>query len=338
MRGYLRLAGEIKGAAARLKMLEAVRPIATNQQSKRLLLATLAEAADPGALQVAASFLGDADVTAEAEVATLRIARVLVRRDAPSVRAAMRKLMDTTKDQQVTADAAALDDEAMKAPPPDAAQTALQYDKARSDATKAALAKRAPQGYRLACYLDCGPDSVDGAKGGPLLRLIGGGTYFWAGAEQVADVRFGSVFYDGGRVIFEASGLNPKKSYQLGFSWWDFDHATRAQSVILATGKGESETQVLDKTKLPSGASQQPPDEKVLPVPQELYRDGSLRITFRNEAEPNVVVSELWLWESSAEGVLTAPPGAASHARVPSDRRRKGKKLSRWFRSLAIWT
>ncbi len=301
MRGYLRLAGETKDAAARLKMLEAVRPIATNQQSKRLLLATLAEAADPGALQVAASFLGDPDVPAEAEVATLRIARVLVRRDAPSVRAAMRKLMDTTKDQAIAADAAALDDEAMKAPPPDAAQTALQYNKARSDATKAALAKRAPQGYRLACYLDCGPDSVDGAKDGPLLRLIGGGTYFWAGAEQVADVRFGSVLYDGGRVIFEASGLNPKKSYQLGFSWWDFDHATRAQSVILATGKGESETQVLDKTKLPSGANKQAPEEKVLPVPQELYRDGSLRITFRNEAEPNVVVSELWLWESSAE-------------------------------------
>ncbi len=118
----------------------------------------------------------------------------------------------------------------------------------------------------------------------------------------MADVPFGSVFYDGGRVIFEAGGLNPKKSYQLGFSWWDFDHATRTQSVILATGKGESETQVLDKTKQPSGASKQPPAEKVLPVPPELYRDGSLRITFRNEAEPNVVVSELWLWESAAEG------------------------------------
>lgn len=301
MRGYLRLAGEIKDAAARLKMLEAVRPIATNQQAKRLLLATLAEAADPGALQVAASFLGDADVPAEAEVATLKIARVLVRRDAPSVRAAMRRLIDTTKDQSVAADAAALDDEAMKAPPPDAAQTALQYDKARSDATKAALAKRAPPGYRLVCYLDCGPDSVDGAKDGPLLRLIGGGTYYWTGAEEVADVRFGSVFYDGGRVIFEAAGLNPKKSYQFGFTWWDFDHDTRAQSVILATGKGENETKVLDKMKLPSGAGKQTADEKTLPVPPGLYRDGLLRITFRNEAEPNVVVSELWLWENAAE-------------------------------------
>lgn len=300
MRGYLRLAGEIKDAAARLKMLEDIRPVATNQQSKRLLLATLAEAADPGALQVAAGFLGDADVPAEAEVATLKIARALVRRDPPSVRAAMRKLMDTTKNQQVAADAAALDEEAMKAPPPDAAQTALQHDKARSGATRAALAKRAPQGYRLACYLDCGPDSVDGAKGGPLLRLVGASTYFWSGAEQVADVRFGSVFFDSSRVIFEASGLNPKKSYQLGFTWWDFDHATRAQSVILATGKGENEVKVIDKTKLPSGTAKQPPEEKTVAVSPELYGDGSLRISFRNESQPNVVVSELWLWESEA--------------------------------------
>jgi hypothetical protein len=301
MRGYLRLAGEVKDAAARLKMLEAVRPVATDQQSKRLLLATLAEAADPGALQVAAQFLGEAEVQAEAEVAVLKIARALVRVDPPNVRAAMRKVMDTTKDQQVAAHAAALDEEAMKAPPPDAAQTALQHDRARSDATKAALAKRAPQGYRLACYLDCGPDSVDGAKGGPLLRLLGASTYFWAGAEQVADVRFGSVFFDSGRVIFEATGLNPKKSYQIGFTWWDFDHDTRAQSVVLATGKGENEVKTLEKTKLPSGTAKQPPDEKTVTVPAELYRDGSLRISFRNEAQPNAVVSELWLWESEAE-------------------------------------
>lgn len=301
MRGYLRLAGEVKDAAARLKMLEAIRPVATNQQSKRLLLATLAEAADPGALQVAAGFLGDGEVQAEAEVSALKIARTLVRVDPPSVRAAMRKVMDTTKDQQVAVHAAALDEEAMKAPPPDAAQTALQPDRARSDATKSLLAKRAPQGYRLACYLDCGPDSVDGAKGGPLLRLLGASTYFWAGAEQVADVRFGSVFFDGNRVIFEATGLNPKKSYQLGFTWWDFDHETRAQSVILATGKGENEVKALEKTKLPSGAAKQAPDEKTVMVPPELYRDGSLRISFRNESQPNVVVSELWLWESEAE-------------------------------------
>jgi hypothetical protein len=279
-------------------MLEDIRPIATNPVSKRLLLATLAEAADPGALHVTASFLDDADVRAEAEVATLRIARVLVRVDPPSVRAAMKKLMDTTKDRQMAEQAAVVDEEALKAPSPAAAQMALQYDKARSDAQKAALVKRVPPGYHLACYLDCGPDSVDGAKGGPLLRLVGGMGYYWANSEQLADIRFGSVFYDGGRVIFEATGLDPKRSYTIGFTWWDCDHDTRAQSVLLASGKGENETKVLDKTKLPSGMAKQAPDEKTLAVPPELYRDGSLRISFRNEAQPNVVVSELWLWES----------------------------------------
>ena len=71
--------------------------------------------------------------------------------------------------------------------------------------------------------------------------------------------------------------------------------------LILATGKGENEVRVLDKTKLPSGTGKQAPDEKTVAVPSELYRDGSLRISFRNEAQPNVVVSELWLWESEAE-------------------------------------
>lgn len=301
LRGYLRLAGEVPAASARLQMLEDIRPVAVDQQAKRLLLATLAQIEDPAALQVAAEFLGDGEVQPEAEVAVLQLARAVVRRDPPGVRAAMRAVRDTTRDEQVAARAAALDDEALNAPPPDAAEKALQPDRARSEAIKAALAKRAPQGYRLACYLDCGPDGADGAKDGPLLRLASGAAYFWPGSQQRADVRFGSVFFDSGRVIFQAAGLDPKKAYQLGFSWWDFDHATRAQSVILATGKGEDEIAALDKTRLPSGASQQPPEEKTLPVPPAVYRDGTLRISFRNEAQPNAVVSEVWLWESEAE-------------------------------------
>jgi len=97
-------------------------------------------------------------------------------------------------------------------------------------------------------------------------------------------------------VPFEASGLNPKKSYQLGFSWWDCDHDTRAQSVWAAN------TKLLDKTKLPSGARGENAVEKVVPIPQELTAKGNVRISFRNEAQPNCVVSEVWLLESEAEG------------------------------------
>jgi hypothetical protein len=150
--------------------------------------------------------------------------------------------------------------------------------------------------------LDCGPDAADGVRGGPLLRVVVGSAHFWPESDRAADIRFGTIWFDGQRIVFEATGLNPKKAYQIGFTWWDFDHATRAESVLLATGKGDREVAVLDKTQLPSGANKEPPGEKTLPVPPDLYADGTLRISFRNETQPNAVVSELWLWESEAQG------------------------------------
>ncbi len=307
-RGYLRLSAQVKDATERLKLLERVRSIAKTVEAKRMLLACLAEAADPGALHVAAAMLDDAAVRAEAEAATLKIARGLVRLDAPAVRAAMKKVADTTKDSAVAEQAAALDEEAAKAPTPGSAERALEHDNQRSDAYKAALARRAPKGYRLACYLDCGPDTSDGVKGGPQLRLVNDTPYFWNDSDRVADVRFGSGSYDNQRVVFEAGGLSPKKRYQIGFSWWDFDHDTRVQSVWLAAGKGGSETNLLEKTKLPSGVANQPPDIKTLPIPPGLLADGPLEIIFRNEAAPNVIVSEIWLWESDTDAGSSAGP------------------------------
>jgi hypothetical protein len=250
-------------------------------------------------LHIAASFLDDAEVAAEAAAATLKTARGLVRTDAAAVRGAMKRLLDTTRDTALADQAAAIDEEAMKAPSPGAGQVALQRDQKRSDAQKATLARRPPAGYRLACYLDCGPDTVDGVKGGPLLSLVSGTPYFWNDSDQLADARFGSVAFDGARVTFEVTGLHPQRKYQIGFSWWDFDHATRAQSVWGATGKGERESKLLDRTALPSGTNKQGPEVKTLALPAELHAAGSLRLVFRNEGTPNVVVSELWLWESA---------------------------------------
>jgi len=297
VRGYLRLAAELKDETARLKMLEQVRPIATNVQSKRMLLGALSEAADSAALHVVVAMLDDAEVRDEAAVAALKIARGLVRKDRAAVGAAMRKLLALSRDKALADQAAALEEEASRAPTPGAGQKALQFDKKRSDEQKARLAGRPPQGYRLACYLDCGPDTADGAQGGPSLRLVTGMPYYWPDAESLADVRFGTVAF-GSQVVFEAAGLDPKKSYQMGFTWWDCDHDTRIQSIAATGAKGQGDAMLLEKTQLPSGRKGQGPDGKTLLIPPAIYADGSLRIVFRNESQPNAVVCELWLWES----------------------------------------
>jgi hypothetical protein len=244
--------------------------------------------------------LTDADVPAEAAVATLKISKAVLRADPNGVRVAMRKLLDATKDQAVRDQATALDEEAQTVPSPDAIQQALRYDKKRSDTQKAAVAKRAPEGFELACYLDCGPDAADGAKDRPFLRLVSGGAYIWSDTVRAGDLRLVTINYDGQQVVFEATGLNPKKAYQIGFTWWDFDHNTRAQSVWAITGKGR-EIKLLEKTKLPAGPNNEPAAEKTVPLPPDTIADGPVRIVFRNESLPNVVVSELWLWEGKAD-------------------------------------
>ena len=41
--------------------------------------------------------------------------------------------------------------------------------------------------------------------------------------------------------------------------------------------------------------------DSTLALPAALYGDGSVRIGFRNESQPNVVVSEIWIWESDGK-------------------------------------
>ncbi len=307
LRGYLRLASEA-GKGQRLKMLEQVRPVATTTDAKRMLLGTLGDIADGTALQVAAQFLADPEVRAEAEVAMLKIAKALLASDRKAVQQPMQRLAATSKSPDVVKQAKALYEESLKKPAaPGQQSAALRADKKRSEGYKKELAAKAPKGYHLAAYLDCGPDAIDGAKGGPTLKLLDGQAYVWAGGPATArQLRYTTIFYTGGDVAFEASGLNPRKTYQLGFSWWDYDHATRAQSVWAAPNGGRL-VQLLGKTRLPSGTGGQAPAEKTLPLPRELTVRGAARIVFRNEATPNCVVSELWLWESDAESEAKMP-------------------------------
>jgi len=313
LRGYLRLAREAKESGARLKMLDAIRPMATTVDAKRMLLGGLSEVADPGALGLAIGFIDDKDVHAEAMAATLKVGQALAKTDRAAVQAAAKKLADAAKDKDVTDLAEALRKEAAKPQSTGGGTEMLAYDKARSEALKKDLAKRGPKGYRLACYLDCGPDVEDGTKGGPTLRVLGGQVHLWPGAEN--EGRFGTVAFGPQEIAFEVTGLAPKRAYQVGFTWWDYDHDTRAESVWMATAKGERETKVVDKTPLPSHVKGELPAEKTLAVPRELSATGAVRIAFRCETPPNAVVCELWLWESEAE---SDAPAAAAPAEKPS--------------------
>jgi len=334
LRGYLRLARTAGGGAdGRLAMLARVRDIAKNVADKRLLLGALSDVADAGALELAVSMADDAAVRMEAALAALKIAKAILRTDRPAVRGAMEKLAAKVDDAKVRQQAKALIAQSRRPARRAAGGTSvgLAPDKKRSDATKAALAKKAPRGYRLACYLDCGPDDADGAAGGPTLKSITGAKYSWAAAGRAAETRFATVRFDAREVRFAAAGLRPKRTYLLGLSWWDYDHNTRVQSVRASAGRPERTVVLLKATKLPSGPAGQKPAEHTLPIPRALTAAGAVRIAVRNEATPNVVVSEIWLWESLADAEGPAQPLAASRV-VPNKRPDKPRLTPAPFR------
>ncbi len=298
LRGYLRLAGTT-AEKERLALLAKARALATDAQAKRMLLAALAELDNAGAADLAASFLSDPEVKTEAATALLAIAQRLARTDRDAARRAAEQLIAASEAPDLIAKARELLAAAKRRPRRSAAGSLPPHDPERSQRIKAELAKGAPKGYRLPCYLDCGPDRADGPKGDPFLKLISGQPYMWAGSTVNGDTRYGSIFFASTEVVFELSRLSPRKTYLLGFSWWDYDHDTRRQSVWIATGNRR--TNLLPPTKVPSGARGEKPAEKVLPLPREVTTSGSARVIFKNEGTPNVVVSEVWLLESEAE-------------------------------------
>jgi len=268
-------------------------------------LAKLAAAADAETAVAAVRALGTIG-SAEAAGALMETP------DKPSLRAAMRdaklrcaeSIIDGAGKRR-TIDAAAL---GLEPAPAEAGERGLWgRPLVRSPERRKAIDARAPAGFHLACYLDCGPDAIDGGPNGPSLQLASGQPYEWDGAAKAADPCFGTVFFDGREVIFEAKGLRPQGTYRLGFSWWDFDHDTRIQNVWLAPGGSEAYGKVLDAAKLPSFAKRdEKPEEKLVEIPRDVQREGSLRIAFRNVGGPNAVVSEVWLWED--EGSKAARP------------------------------
>lgn len=274
LRAYMRLLKQNPDAAARVRMLTLVRPLATTAEAKKLFLAGLSGMREAWALEAAEAFLEDPQVKAEAKAAVDAI-RGGRKKKPPTGRAAM--------------------------PPADPKRLAARREE---------LGQAAPDGFRLACYMDCGPQTSAGEKGKPGLRVMAGAPYAWGGAGAGADVRYGTIVFTGREVAIETTGLDAKRTYRVGFSWWDYDHNTRAQSVWAAPRTGaRSPVRLLPTTKLPSGAKGEKPAEKTIAVPHNLSAAGSLRLLFRNEATPNAVVSEVWLLES--EATHDAPPPAA---------------------------
>jgi hypothetical protein len=192
-------------------------------------------------------------------------------------------------------------------------------------------------GGRLLGYVDCGNEK-ESLFMGEVVRMyqITGETLTLT--DRISAPWLGDVTADPRDVVFTVHGLDSKKSYALGFSWWDYDNAGRVESVYVLPAKdmdlatlpgreliditGAQRLTLLAKQPLPGYRGRnQMPEERVLLLPREIYQEksgyGNVQVHFTNEsAAPNAVVSEIWISEvnpgklppPSRPVVLFAPP------------------------------
>lgn len=163
-----------------------------------------------------------------------------------------------------------------------------------------------PVDDKLLAYLDCGVVArVEGADGIAVRQLSGKPWNFEVFGFSPAS---GTVAFDGRRIEFEITGLDPARAYALGFCWWDGDGAGRSQSVqFLAAGATKS-LPALPVTALPSGVDNEPPAEIQVPLPTAAIAQGRTRVGFDHHTGANAVLSEIWLVET--------PPGSRSATQV----------------------
>ncbi|MBN2216710.1 MAG: hypothetical protein JW719_05000 [Pirellulales bacterium] len=176
----------------------------------------------------------------------------------------------------------------------------------------------AAAGGNLSAYLDCGPQTAAGTAPGVELRTSRGKPFDFA--SVFAAPCYNTVAFDNKQVEIEATGLDPNKSYSIGFSWWDYNNDGRIESVYLAAGDGSGKTPLLEKTLLPAYAMirEQLPVEKTFAVPKSLHASGKMKIIFAfDEARAqgsNAVVSEVWIAEVSTDldhNILARPSAFA---------------------------
>jgi type 1 glutamine amidotransferase/HEAT repeat protein len=192
-----------------------------------------------------------------------------------------------------------------------AARRALELNRAPSLVRREELAAQLAPGRKLVAYLNCGVATDSALAGPPRLRLQAGRSFAWAEPTVNSNLAAASCAFDGDKVRFEVSGLDPKQVYTLGFTWWDFDGKGREASVW-ADGQP-----LLGRTRLPAWAGKrEEPASFRLPLSAAAIQDGSVALEFRREGTDNMPVSEVWLEQGGAPTPPAPPPAPAAMPEV----------------------
>ena len=175
-----------------------------------------------------------------------------------------------------------------------------------------------PAGFAVGPVLTAtGPDPV--AAGGVTLGSDAAGTVYFYRSVGVPAPGPADAWVGRKRLTFTAAGLDPGRTYQIGWSAWD--HGTAAGPRVVSAWAESADGTVRVELRPPTAVARWPlprgvaddhprewpppaptvsPGRVCVPVPQAVYRDGRFRLVLRREAGPDVTASTAWVYAGTA--------------------------------------
>jgi hypothetical protein len=173
---------------------------------------------------------------------------------------------------------------------------------------------------KLLAYLNCGSVPEITASG-ITIKAIDGTSYPCARDVGIPQPDAITIQADNHQVDYQIAGMDPKKTYRVGWSWWDWNTGHRYESTWAVASDGTS-SQLQGPTRLPAWPLMVDPQPHKLAaewlpkahyrtgvattnsqsaiVPQQAYRDGQFRFEIHKEAGPDVVITSLWIVQEAS--------------------------------------
>ncbi|MHB8955049.1 MAG: hypothetical protein ACYC4U_18905, partial [Pirellulaceae bacterium] len=149
---------------------------------------------------------------------------------------------------------------------------------------------------KLVAYLNCGSQIKSTPSDGVQLTWVPSQVYLFPSQEAGIPATQASVAYDTTRVVFEITGLDPQRHYDVGLTWWDYDNGQRTQMVTVGSPGHRQVHMAIPAIRLPNfKEAGQKPAEKRFSLPVRLARDGKMQLIVHQVTGANVVISELWI-------------------------------------------
>lgn len=179
-----------------------------------------------------------------------------------------------------------------------------------SDSRRHQIEYQTPAGMKFLAYMNLPIRREDGVD--PMINLALGDAHEFKSAPEY---EMKNLVYDSKQIIINLLQPRSNQSYCVGLSWCS-DNSFRKQSVWADNGPGTAEMELAPSSGVPNYLKGEGMAQVLVNIPDELLKNGNLRLLVKKEGDSNAVLNEVWLYEGQVESEISGKPQLVMFAKL----------------------